>query len=48
MSFTEKVDVLDMLINILTEHEKKFDELVTRLEEVAERLSWLEKLVEAP
>ncbi|MCW4049122.1 MAG: hypothetical protein NWE89_05230 [Candidatus Bathyarchaeota archaeon] len=32
MSFTEKVDVLDLIINILQEHEQKLDELVTRLE----------------
>ncbi|GAH74145.1 unnamed protein product [marine sediment metagenome] len=32
MSYTEKIDVLDMLINILREHEEKLDELVTRLE----------------
>jgi len=32
MSFTEKIDVLDLLIKILQEHEKKLDELVERLE----------------
>ena len=32
MSYTEKIDVLDLLIEILQEHEKKLDELVTRLE----------------
>ncbi|MBA7490042.1 hypothetical protein ES702_00576 [subsurface metagenome] len=32
MSFTEKIDVLELLINILREHEEKLDELVTRLE----------------
>lgn len=32
MSFTEKIDVLDMLINILREHEEKLDELTTRIE----------------
>lgn len=32
MSFTEKIDVLDMLITILREHEEKLDELVTRIE----------------
>ena len=32
MSFTEKIDVLDMLITILREHEEKLDELVNRLE----------------
>jgi len=32
MSFTEKMDVLDLLINILREHEVKLDELVGRIE----------------
>ena len=32
MSFTEKIDVLDLLINILKDHEEKLDELITRLE----------------
>ena len=32
MSFTEKVDVLDLLINILREHEEKLDTLVERME----------------
>jgi len=32
MSYTEKLDVLDLLINILREHEEKLDELVSRLE----------------
>jgi len=36
MSFTEKVDVLDLLINILREHEEKLDDLVERLEMVVE------------
>jgi len=35
MSFTEKVDVLDLLVNILREHEEKLDELVSRLEHLA-------------
>lgn len=30
--FTEKIDVLDLLINIIREHEEKLDELVERLE----------------
>ena len=34
VSYTEKIDVLDMLINILQEHEAKLDELVSRLEAV--------------
>ncbi|GAH88999.1 unnamed protein product [marine sediment metagenome] len=36
MSYTEKMDVLDLLINILREHEEKLDELVERLEMVVD------------
>ena len=32
MSFTEKVDVLDLLINILKEHEEALDNFLARLE----------------
>ena len=32
MSYTEKIDVLELIINILREHEEKLDELVARLE----------------
>ena len=32
VSCTEKIDVLDLLINILQDHEAKLDELVSRLE----------------
>jgi len=32
MSYTEKIDVLDLLIETLKEHEKALDEIVTRLE----------------
>ncbi len=38
MSFTEKIDVLDLLINILREHEEKLDELVERLEIVSQTI----------
>ena len=38
MSFTEKIDVLDLLINILREHEEKLDELVARLEVVSQTI----------
>jgi len=31
--FDEKIDVIDLIINVLKEHEKKLDELVSRLEE---------------
>ena len=36
MSYTEKVDVLELLINCLKEHEDKIDSLVSRLETVSE------------
>lgn len=32
MSFTEKIDVLDLLINIIKKHEEKLDQLVERIE----------------
>ena len=32
VSYTEKIDVLDLLIDILRDHERKLDELVSRLE----------------
>ena len=32
MSFTEKVDVLDLIINILRDHEERLDALVGRME----------------
>ena len=38
MSFTEKIDVLDMLIAVLQEHEKTLDELIHRLENVTLRV----------
>jgi len=31
---TEKVDVLDLIINTLREHEKTLDELVNRMENI--------------
>lgn len=34
MSFPEKIDVLDLIINVLNEHEKKMDMLVERLENI--------------
>lgn len=34
MGFEEKVDVIDLIINVLREHEKSLDELVARLEKV--------------
>jgi len=38
MSFTEKIDVLDLLINILRDHEEKLRDIVDRLEIVTETL----------
>jgi CheY-like chemotaxis protein len=38
MSFTEKIDVLDLIINVLNEHEKKMDLLVERLELIVDIL----------
>jgi len=32
MSFTEKMDILDLIIETLKEHEKVLDEIVYRLE----------------
>ena len=37
MSFTEKIDVLDLLINILQEHEMKLDKITERLEALLPR-----------
>jgi CheY-like chemotaxis protein len=34
MSFPEKIDVLDLIINVLNEHEKKLDILVERMEDI--------------
>ena len=39
MSFTEKIDTLDLLINILADHEKKLDNLVSRFERIAPQTS---------
>jgi CheY-like chemotaxis protein len=38
MSITDKIDVLDLIINVLNEHEKKMDDLVERLEFITELL----------
>jgi len=34
LSFTDKIDVLDLIIEILKEHERKLDEFTHRLEKV--------------
>ena len=36
MDLTGKIDALDLVINVLQEHEKKLDYLVERLEVAAE------------
>ncbi len=38
MSFTEKIDTLDMIIATLMEHEKSLDGLINRLETVTLRV----------
>lgn len=45
--FTEKIDVLDMLINILREHEEKLDEMITRLEAMGLNSEGIERLIKA-
>ena len=35
MGFTEKITVLDMIIEVLKEHEKTLDSLIERLERVS-------------
>ena len=35
MEFTQKIDVLDLIIGILKEHEKTLDGLIERLERVS-------------
>jgi len=34
MGYDEKVDVIDLIINVLRDHEKTLDELISKLEEV--------------
>jgi len=35
--FTQRIDVLDLLIEVLRQHEKTLDQLITRLEEAVNR-----------
>ncbi len=42
MTFTEEITVLELLIEILSQHEKKLDALVTRLEKASEDPASLE------
>ncbi len=37
MSLSQKVDVLDLIIDVLREHEKKLDELISRLEKIVDK-----------
>jgi len=37
MSLSEKIDVLDLVIDVLREHEKRLDELISRLEKIVEK-----------
>ena len=37
MGFEEKVDVIDLIINVLRDHEKSLDDLVSRLEKTLEK-----------
>jgi ABC-type transporter Mla subunit MlaD len=39
MSFTEKIDVLELLIGILHDHEKALDEIVEKLEVITKTLN---------
>lgn len=41
-SFDEKIDVIDLIINVLKDHETKLDELVSRLESIPQRVPRLE------
>jgi hypothetical protein len=45
--FTEKIDVLDLLINLLREHEEKLDEYITRLEAMGLNSEGIERLIKA-
>lgn len=46
MSFTEKIDVMDLIINVLREHEEKLDEIVERLEKLDGLVKRFEKAVD--
>lgn len=37
MSFTEKIDALDLIIEVLKDHERKLDEVSQRLENILEK-----------
>ena len=42
MTLQEKMDVLDMIIDILVEHEKTLDALIERVEDALARLELLQ------
>ena len=46
MSFTEKIDVMDLIINVLREHEEKLDEIVERFEKLDKLVERLEKAID--
>ena len=46
MSFTEKIDVMDLIINVLREHEEKLDEIVERFEKLEGLVERFEKAVD--
>lgn len=37
MGYNEKIDMIDLIINVLKEHEKRLDELIFRLEKLVPR-----------
>ncbi len=43
MSVKDKMDVLDLIINILMEHEKRLDNIVERLESNIQSIEYLIK-----
>ena len=38
MSLTEKVDVLDLIISVLKEHEEKLSEITDRIESIVTKI----------
>jgi CheY-like chemotaxis protein len=47
MSFSEKIDVLDLVINVLNEHERKLDALIERIETIVEFMASHQELGES-
>jgi hypothetical protein len=46
VSYTQKIDVLDLIIQTIQEHEQKLDQLVERLENAAGLLDMKQYLAE--